>query len=251
MVCFGADQSFIYGGSLGLGVFRSADDGKTWAQFNTGLQDLAIHALFADGTFVFAGTSSGIFRSNSHGDSWLPSTAGLGSLSVTSFTSFDNVVVAGTANGGIFVSSNEGENWQSANQGLPVSRVHTLITDGQDVYAGTDIGGVCRRPLAEMISTLAVGEQPKSALVGFQLLQNYANPFNPSTTIRYALPHRSHVTLTVFSTLGQKVAELVSGEIDAGYHEVQFNATNLASGVYFSRIQAGSFVESKSLVLIK
>ena len=86
---------------------------------------------------------------------------------------------------------------------------------------------------------------------GFALFQNYPNPFNPSTTIRYTLPRRSHVTLTVFEVLGQKVAELVNGDIDAGYHEIQFNANDLASGVYFYRIQAGSYVETKSLLLIR
>jgi hypothetical protein len=85
----------------------------------------------------------------------------------------------------------------------------------------------------------------------FVLNQNFPNPFNPSTSIRYALPHRSYVTLTVFNTLGQQVAQLVDGEIDAGYHEIQFNANNLASGVYFYRMQAGSFVETKSLCILK
>ena len=85
----------------------------------------------------------------------------------------------------------------------------------------------------------------------FSLAQNYPNPFNPSTTIQYALPHRSHVTLTVFNTLGQQVAQLVTSDIDAGYHEIQFNATNLASGVYFYRLQAGSYVETKKLLLVR
>ena len=85
----------------------------------------------------------------------------------------------------------------------------------------------------------------------FAVYQNYPNPFNPSTTIRYAIPHRSHVTLSVFNTLGQQVAQLVNADIDAGYHEIQFNATNLASGVYFYRMQAGSYVETKKLLLVR
>ncbi len=84
-----------------------------------------------------------------------------------------------------------------------------------------------------------------------ELSQNYPNPFNPSTTIRYALPPRSHVTLTVFNMLGQQVATLVNGEVEAGYREVQFNASGLASGVYFYRIQAGDYTQVRKLCLIR
>lgn len=69
------------------------------------------------------------------------------------------------------------------------------------------------------------------------LEQNYPNPFNPSTTIRFGLPQRSHVTLTVFNTLGQQVAQLVNAELEAGYHDAVFEPTHLASGVYFYRMQ--------------
>ena len=72
-----------------------------------------------------------------------------------------------------------------------------------------------------------------------ELIGNYPNPFNPSTTIRFGLPLKSQVTLTVFNTLGEQVAQLVNGEMEAGYHEVKFDGTGLSSGVYFYRIQAG------------
>ena len=85
----------------------------------------------------------------------------------------------------------------------------------------------------------------------FQLAQNYPNPFNPSTTIRYGLPGRSHVTLTVFNTLGQKVATLVEGELEAGYHEVQFDASALSSGMYLYRLSAGTFVQTKRSLLLR
>ena len=85
----------------------------------------------------------------------------------------------------------------------------------------------------------------------FSLDQNYPNPFNPTTTIRYGLPQRSHVLLTTYNTLGQCVAELVNGDVEAGYHEVQFDARSLASGVYFYRITAGDFKQMKRLVLVR
>jgi hypothetical protein len=85
----------------------------------------------------------------------------------------------------------------------------------------------------------------------FLLEQNYPNPFNPSTTIHYELPRASHVTLTVYNTLGQIVRELVDGEIDAGQHDVQFNGSGLSSGVYFYRIQAGDYVAIKRLLILR
>jgi hypothetical protein len=85
----------------------------------------------------------------------------------------------------------------------------------------------------------------------FALYQNYPNPFNPTTTISYALPKQSHVSVKVFNTLGQEVASLVDEVQDEGVKNVEFNASNLASGVYFYRIVAGDYVESKKLVLLR
>jgi hypothetical protein len=87
--------------------------------------------------------------------------------------------------------------------------------------------------------------------VAFRLGQNYPNPFNPSTTIRYDLPRRAHVSLSVFNTLGQQVASLVEGEEEAGYHEVQFDASQVSSGVYFYRLCAGKYVETKKMLLMR
>jgi hypothetical protein len=85
----------------------------------------------------------------------------------------------------------------------------------------------------------------------FRLFQNYPNPVNPTTTIRYALPSRSNVTLMVFNSLGQEVATLVNGSEEAGYHDVRFDGTRLASGVYFYRLRAGEYVASKQLILVR
>ncbi len=91
---------------------------------------------------------------------------------------------------------------------------------------------------------------PAGDPVRFVLNQNYPNPFNPGTIIRYALPHRSNVTLIIFNTLGQQVAQLVNGEGDAGYHEVKFDGSALASGVYFYRLQAGDLIQTRRLIVL-
>ncbi|MBU0473335.1 MAG: cellulase family glycosylhydrolase [Bacteroidetes bacterium] len=91
----------------------------------------------------------------------------------------------------------------------------------------------------------------------YKLSQNYPNPFNPSTTIKYSIPRSTeyhsvqHTSLKVFDILGREVATLVNKHQKAGNYEIIFNAASLSSGVYFYRLQSGSFVESKKLILIK
>jgi len=85
----------------------------------------------------------------------------------------------------------------------------------------------------------------------FFVEQNYPNPFNPSTRIKYGLPRATLVALEIYNILGQRVAILVNEQKEAGYHEVMFQDSRLASGVYFYRLKAGSFVETKKLVLLR
>ncbi|MFC1512365.1 T9SS type A sorting domain-containing protein [Candidatus Latescibacterota bacterium] len=84
-----------------------------------------------------------------------------------------------------------------------------------------------------------------------QSIQNYPNPFNPVTTINFSLPQSEYVTLTIYNTLGERIATLVEGEIPAGTHSAVWNAKGFASGIYFYRIEAGSFVETKQMMFIK
>ncbi len=85
----------------------------------------------------------------------------------------------------------------------------------------------------------------------FELAQNYPNPFNPTTSIRFELPVSEFVNLTVYNMLGQPIATLVNQQLSAGDHQVQFNALDLGSGTYIYRIQAGSFISSKRMMLVK
>jgi predicted nucleotidyltransferase len=85
----------------------------------------------------------------------------------------------------------------------------------------------------------------------YQLDQNYPNPFNPATTIKYSIPDFSQVTIKVFDILGNEVETLVNEQKPAGFYEVNFNAKHLSSGVYFYRIQAGSFINTKKMILMK
>jgi hypothetical protein len=114
---------------------------------------------------------------------------------------------------------------------------------------------------------ISIGAAGRQIPTEFSLDQNYPNPFNPATEIRYALPQRAVVSLDVFNTIGQRVATLVNETQETGYHQVRFDATNLASGLYFYRLRAypesgvsltmgaagqpGDFVQTKKLLLLR
>jgi gluconolactonase len=124
----------------------------------------------------------------------------------------------------------------NCNWGDP-DRKTLYITSGTSVY---------RIRLAE---TSGVGETGDNLPGGFDLYQNFPNPFNPSTTIRFALPRRTAARVTVFNSLGQKIATLLDGVQAAGEYDLKFDGSRLASGLYFYRMQAGEFVQTRRLVL--
>ncbi|MBK8549738.1 MAG: T9SS type A sorting domain-containing protein [Ignavibacteria bacterium] len=106
------------------------------------------------------------------------------------------------------------------------------------------------------LSTIGIRQLETSVPDGFVLEQNYPNPFNPSTVIRYSIPsdvkrQTSDVRLVVFDNLGKELLTLVNEKQSAGTYEVDFNAAGLPSGIYYYKLQAGDFIESKKMSLIK
>ncbi|MCE1165859.1 MAG: T9SS type A sorting domain-containing protein, partial [Bacteroidetes bacterium] len=85
----------------------------------------------------------------------------------------------------------------------------------------------------------------------FSLYQNYPNPFNPSTKISFDIPGDAYVSLKVFDILGREAASLIDGKMSRGYHEVSFDASGLAGGVYFYKLSAGNYSGVKRMVLSK
>ena len=85
----------------------------------------------------------------------------------------------------------------------------------------------------------------------FELFQNYPNPFNPNTSIKFSLHKTANISLTVYNLAGQKVADVYSGNLSAGIHNIEFDAQNLTSGVYIYRIIAGDMTASRKMTIIK
>jgi hypothetical protein len=105
--------------------------------------------------------------------------------------------------------------------------------------------------LYEFRSALEVEESPAGSPAYFALHQNFPNPFNPVTTIPFTLSERSHATLRVFDGLGREVALLIDEVRDPGRHEIRFDASELASGVYLCRLIAGSATQSRKMALLR
>jgi hypothetical protein len=142
---------------------------------------------------------------------------------------------------------------------VPANSSHTIVPDWEDlqhqpVSIYQDIGNtgtIHDTLIVENQTTDLRGELTPEIPREFRLEQNYPNPFNPSTTISYQLPTQSNVTLKVFDVLGREVEILVNSLEEPGYKTVIFNSNGLSSGVYYYRLQAGAYAETKKLLLLR
>jgi len=238
----------LFAGTGRDGVFLSTNNGTSWIAVNTGLTNLYVYAFAVSGTNLFAGTFGGVFLSTNNGTSWTDVNAGLPqSTKVYAFAVSGTNLFAGT-DGGVFLSANNGTSWTAVNAGLTYPYVYSVAVSGTNLFAGTGGRSVWRRPLSEMT---AVESLPNEMPGEFVLEQNYPNPFNPATTIEYGLPSASRVELRLYDILGREVATLVNEVQTAGYHSVRFDASGLASGVYFYRLRAGEFTQTKRMLLLR
>ena len=83
------------------------------------------------------------------------------------------------------------------------------------------------------------------------MFENYPNPFNPSTTIRFELPKPGDITLKIYTLLGEEIQTLICEEMPAGEHQVEWNAQDLASGIYLYRLEAGDFIQNRKMIVMK
>ncbi len=159
-----------------------------------------------------------------------------------------NVIYVCGGNGMIYKSSNGGDTW--LDQTVPTARNVNAIFfyDEKHGFAVGDSGLILYTSNGGLTG---VGDWEGFPPTNFMLEQNYPNPFNPSTNISFNLPSRSFVSLKVFDVLGKEVASIVSEILSAGNYSRQWNAAGMPSGVYFYRLQAGSYIETKKLVLLR
>ncbi|HUX61859.1 MAG TPA: T9SS type A sorting domain-containing protein [Ignavibacteriaceae bacterium] len=254
------DDSLLLG-TLGSSSYEtSTDSGSTWTTL-TSSPMLAAQGLpvSINKTFFILdidGSYYGVMKSNDGGVTWdstdnnLPPLNGLAEIRVSG----SNLVAFWGDK--IFISQDLGHSWVTSSLQLADYGVTPVVADG---YSATAIlnnslfvatqEGIWQIPISQFIT--AVKSDKGSLLSSYKLNQNYPNPFNPTTTITFQIPKSSFVTLKVYDVLGREVSTLMNEQKSPGTYSVNFNASNLSSGVYFYRMKVGSFVETKKLVLLK
>ena len=238
----------IYAGTIYNGVYISTNAGVSWTK--TSLGDKYVWSVTTSGTKVYAGSTNGIYYSSNSGTTW--TNIGLTGINVYSILLNGSNIFAGT-NSGFASSTNNGTNWVFHNDGFQnnIALIHSVILMNNYLIVGTDGWGIYRRPMLEVIGIRNVStEIPAKYYLG----QNYPNPFNPSTDIRFQIPLSGEVSLKVYDISGKEVEVLVNDKLEAGEYIVRFDAGqygSLASGVYFYRLQAGDFSDTRKLILLK
>jgi photosystem II stability/assembly factor-like uncharacterized protein len=252
VIAFAVSGNNIFAGTYSGGVFLSTNNGSIWTEVNSGLTGNQVTSLTVSGTNLFAGTNEGVFLSTNSGSNWI--STGFQDTLVSALTFYGTNLFAGTSDilgnsGGVFLSNNNGINWTDVNSGLPNTGILALTISGTNLFAGTVGSGVWRRSLSEMITS--VEDHSSEIPSRFILEQNFPNPFNPSTKIRYSVSQNSNIMIKVFDILGNEIETLVNEEKPFGTYEITWYAANLSSGIYFYTINAGSFIETKKMILIK
>ena len=256
VVCKG---SMIFCGTLNHGVFRSTSFGESWVSAGVPPDSGTVMTLNIVGDTVFSqilGIVDGrrkllIFRSTNDGVSWSFVSMGLSGAYGTDHLWSDGHLLFCDTGSDILVSANRGDSWDSWAEGLPASPRNpvSFMTFSKGFVFVAVAGGVWRRPLLELTTSAAhrSHEVPKI----FGLSQNYPNPFNPVTTFQFSIVNRQLTILKVYDILGREVATLVNEVKQPGVYTVQWDASRQSSGVYFYRLQSGSFVDVKKLILLR
>ncbi len=236
--------SYTFAGLYLYGIYSTTNNGANWVSISG---NTTVWSLAVNGNNVYAGTrGDGMFATTNNGSNWSNVLSNVGSI--FSLAVNGNNIFSG-ADSGVFVSSNNGGNWVQRNEGLPSGiSINALIISDNYVYAGTWGRGVYKRFLNEFSAIHYISNEIPNQ---FSLSQNYPNPFNPVTNIKFSVPKSGLVKLTVYDAAGRETATLFNGRLSAGTYNYDFDASQLASGIYFYKLETNEFTQTKKMVLIK
>lgn len=232
-------------------IIRSTDKGNNWEEvFDISNTIVTINfewivslSCHPDGT-IFVSSDKSLYRSTDNGDSWskIDSLAEHAGFKNFVFNTYGYIYASN--DNGIFCSTDLGITWANIDSDKQVTAM--AIDSDNFLYIGTSQQGIYRSnlPLTDVKSA-------NNIPINFILEQNYPNPFNPSTKISYSIPEYENVKIILYDMLGRKVRTLLNEYKPAGIYEIEFYADNLSSGVYIYTLQAGEFIQTRKMLLLK
>jgi hypothetical protein len=240
-VLIAAIGSFVYMRPAGAG---------SWILLSIDPESIPIpYKIFPTDTYIFVGTADGIYRGNVDGTDWQKrDIVQFSGRDITTFAVHGNRIFAGLLylnSHYMFSSDDYGETWYI--RAHEFSFLFDMMVSENRLWAARDDG----------LWYYDIGwwtgiDNPGIAVPSVYLLdQNYPNPFNPVTTIGYSVPEFSHVNLTVYDLLGEPVTTLVDDDKLPGNYSISFNASSLSSGVYYYRLKAGNYTNTKKFTLVR
>ncbi|MEO8514610.1 MAG: T9SS type A sorting domain-containing protein [Ignavibacteria bacterium] len=245
----------IYIGTSNGRILVTTDNGSNWS-LQTGFQyvsDFIVDNSNDDICYATLGGTNGthVLKTTNGGINWVNITGNMPNIAANSIvlrTATPRMILVGT-DIGVFQSNDEGATWVSFNSGLPAVEIYDMKYKQQAgmILVATHGRGCWTFDLGAVLGIDPYSVIPKT----YELNQNYPNPFNPETKIKFGLPKSGNVKLTVYDVSGRKIEELVNQELNAGTFEVTMNGSNLSSGVYFYKLEAEGFVETKKMILVK
>ena len=262
-IAVNTQNNYVFAGTYGSGIFRSKDDGSNWLQINDGLTATQIMSIAINSSgHIFLGTNGyGVFRSTNDGDNWTQVLFYTGMQTWKVAINSKGHLYAGVVGGqivnlGVWRSLDNGDNWAQVSDGILYPFIDALAFDVTGfAYAGSLGGGLFKSALSTPASN-----NNKTIPKSFVLEQNFPNPFNPSTKIKFDIPALSSplgrgvggmTVLKVYDILGKEITTLVNENLQPGTYEVKFDGTKLSSGIYFYKIIAGDYSETKKMILMK
>ena len=239
---FAVSGSTVFSGADYYDLHRSTDLGITWENITTALGSDIVYAIAADSPYVYVGTYFGISSSADNGDTFTSFKNSISSMQFYSIVISGNSVIAGN-DSGVFISNDRAETWRQANDGFaPNHRVRSLIKVGNMHYA--DGEGVWKRPLSQLSTPTAKETSPPR-------LTTFPNPLTNSTTATFAMPDRGAVRVSVYDLLGNEIAMLFNGTLEAGEHSYLWNATGAPQGMYHCVVRTNGATKEIPMVVVR
>jgi len=235
--------------AVGDGIFTSTT-GTSWTQVLPPPSDSHISGIaYGNGVYVAVGwkwgDSKGIVYTSLNGSEWVYQTMNIADIKMLDKVAFGNGHFIAVGDSGAVIESTDGIAWTLIPSGT--TKQLTGITFGDSLFVAVGEGYT----ILTLSTTTDIFSKSTNLPESFLLYQNYPNPFNPNTTIDFHLPQRAFVSLKVFDLIGSEIATIISEELLAGSYSKQWNANNLSSGIYFYRLQADNYTETKKLLLSK